>query len=72
MIKYSPRIIHNRRAEIFNDMAESDDVPDEITRGILIPLPKPAKPQEPPSNLRSVILLTILRKILAICILERI
>ena len=71
MIKYGPRIIYNRIAEIFDDMAESGDVPGEITKGILIPLPKARKPQGQPTDLRSVILLTILRKILAICILER-
>ena len=71
MLKYGPKIIHQKIAEIFNDMARTGDTPEEITKGILIPLPKPGKPQGLPSNLRPIILLTMLRKILAICMLER-
>ena len=71
MLKCGPKIIHQKIAEIFNDMARTGDTPEEITKGILIPLPKPGKPQGLPSNLRPIILLTMLRKILAICMLER-
>ncbi len=40
--------------------------PVEILKGILIPIPK----QKPPGHLRSIILLFIIRKILAICIIR--
>eukprot|EP00794_Sanderia_malayensis_P010172 gene10172-11213_t len=66
MIKYGPHIVHNRIAEIYNIMAETGEMPSEIIDGILIPLQKPGKPKGPTNNLRPIILLTILRKILAI------
>ena len=71
MIKYGPDQIHERIAEVFNEMAKTGEVPEEIVQGILVPLPKPGKPRGPPANLRPVVLLTILRKILAICMIER-
>ena len=43
----------------------------EIKDGILIPLPKPNKKKGPPGNLRPIILLSMLRKILAICMIRR-
>ena len=71
MIKHSLEVVHNRIAQIFNDMAATREVPEEVIMGILVPLPKPGKPRGPPGNLRPVVLLTILRKILAICIIGR-
>ena len=53
-------------------MAKADEVPKEITQGILGPFPKPGKPRGPPSNLRPIIRLTTLRKILAVCTLGRV
>ena len=44
----------------------------ELNCGILIPLQKPGKKKRPASNLRPVILLSIIRKILAICLIRRI
>ena len=44
----------------------------EITHGILTALQKPGKPKGPTSNLRPIILLSVLRKILAVCIMKRI
>ncbi len=70
-IKHSPAIVHRRIAEIFNEMAKTGEVPEEIIMGILVPLPKPGKPRGPPGNLRPVVLLTILRKILAIIMIGR-
>ena len=40
--------------------------------GILSPLPKPGKKKGPPANLRPIILLSVLRKLLTICLLRRI
>ena len=39
---------------------------------MLLPLPKPGKPKGPPANLRPIILLSILRKILTVALLHRI
>ena len=46
-------------------MAETGDIPKEVTYGILKPLQKPNKAKDPPSNLRPIILLSTLSKILA-------
>ena len=39
---------------------------------MLVPLPKLVKSQGPPANLRPIMLLSMLRKILAICMIKRI
>ena len=59
-------------AEIFNNISETGNKPNELTTGILIPLQKPGKTQGPCSNLRPIILLSVLRKILSICLINRI
>ena len=53
-------------------MAETGDIPKEVTYGILKPLQKPNKAKGPPSNLRQIILLSSLRKILVACVTNRI
>ena len=70
-LKYAPESIHDEIAQIHNDAAETENYSSEIRTGILRPLPKPGKPQGPPSNLRPIILLSVLRKILAICLIRR-
>ena len=72
MIKYSPKIVYQQIADIFNEMAKTGNIPDEVIECVLVPLPKPGKPQGQPANLRPIILLSILRKILAICMINRI
>ena len=72
MIKYSPKIVYQQIADIFNDRAKTGNIPDEVIEGVLVPLPKPGKQQGPPANIRPIILLSILRKILAICMINRI
>ena len=72
MIKCSPKIGYQQIADIFNEMAKTGNIPDEVLEGVLVPLPKPGKPQGPPTNLRPIILLSTLRKILAICMINRI
>ena len=71
-IKYAPTSIHHQIAEIYNDTAETGDIPDELVQGLLTPLPKPGKKRGPTPNLRPIILLSILRKILTIAMLDRI
>ena len=72
LIKHAPDKIHEQIAKIYNNMAETVDIPKEVTHGILKPLQKPSKANCPPSNLRPIILLYSLRKILAACITNRI
>ena len=52
-------------------MAKTGDYPKEVKTGILIPIPKPGKKQGPPQNLRPIILLSVLKKILAIIMITR-
>ncbi len=55
LIKHSPEIIHQKIADIFNEIARTGEVPEEIIMGILGPLPKPGKPRGPLGNLRPVV-----------------
>ena len=71
-IKYGPSIINKHIADLLNDIAKSGEYPSELKHGILVPLQKPNKKKGPVENLRPIILLSILRKILAICMLRRI
>ena len=52
--------------------AETVNYPEEVKIGMLVPLQKPGKPKSPSSSLRPIILLSMLRNILAICLLRRI
>ena len=72
MLKNSPELITEKIAEILNECAETGKHPEEIITGLLIPLQKPGKEKGPPANLRPIVLLSILRKIVAICLIERI
>ena len=71
-LKNAPEIIHEHIADLLNNVAETGEFPKEIKLGLLTPLQKPGKPKGPPENLRPIILLSILRKILAICVIRRI
>ena len=51
---------------------ETGNYPKELKIGHLTPIQKPGKPKGPPENLRPIILLSILRKILAIGVIGRI
>ena len=72
MIKYSPKIVYQQIADIVNEMAKTGNIPDEVIEGVVVSPPKPGKPQGPLANLRPIILLSILMKILAICMIKRI
>ena len=71
LLKHSPSEIHKNIAQLLNNIAKTGEYPQEVKRGILVPLPKPGKPQGPPKNLRPIILLSMLRKIIAICMIRR-
>lgn len=70
-VKYGPDIVHKTIADILNNIAKTGDHPKEINTGLLNPLQKSGKKNGPCENLRPIILLSILRKILAICLLDR-
>lgn len=71
LIKYGPDTVYSHIAELLNEVAKTGHYPEELKTGHLVPLPKPGKPKGPPKNLRPIILLSVLRKILAICIIQR-
>ena len=71
-LKYSPDIISKEISNILNDMAKTGEKQKEITLGIPRLIQKEGKKQGPTTNLRPIILLSVLRKILAICMVNRI
>ena len=72
LIKYVPDKIHEKMTKIYNNMAETGDIPKEVKCGILKSLQKPDKAKVPSSNLGPINLFFSLRKILAACITNRI
>ncbi len=70
MIKCGQIEIHKWIADIFNEIAEMGTFPDEIKEGILILLPKLGEKPGPPGHLRPFIILSVLRNILAICMIR--
>ena len=72
LIKVAPQIVHEEIAVILNTAAETGKCPIEIKKGHLLPLPKPKKPQGPCKSLRPIILLSVLRKILAVAVVQRV
>ena len=71
-IKNAPQSTFNEIADIFNSTAATGDAPLSLVHGLLHPVQKPGKKKGPPENLRPIILLSILRKILTIALLNRI
>jgi hypothetical protein len=72
LIKYAPDEIHDEIAQIYNKTCETDGYPSVLKIGILHPLAKPPKKKDSKDiNLRPIILLSVLRKILAMCMIDR-
>ena len=71
LIKYGDKEISKGIASVLNNTAKTGKYPQELKKGILIPLPKPNKAKGPPANCRPVILLLTLRKILTIIMIRR-
>jgi len=71
LIKYGPPSLHRSLAALYTT-AISEDKPMSIGHGALIPLQKPGKVRGPPANLRPIVLLTVLRKVLSLVTLIRI
>ena len=72
LIMYTPDCVYESIAKIFNQIASDGDCPKEINHGILVPLQKPGKPRGPASNLRPIILFSMLGKILAVFIMDQV
>ena len=71
MVKYGPVALHEAIKKLFNEAFEKEQEL-ELGAGILVPLQKPGKAKDPVANLRPVILLPIIRKILSNIVLRRI
>ena len=72
LIKYSPEVLYEKIAVIYNNIAATGKHANEMTHGIFRALQNPGKPKGRTSNLRPIILLSVLRKILAVCIMKRV
>ena len=70
-LKHAPRELHEWIVDILNDVLENHSELD-LGTGILVALQKPGKEKGPVKNLRPVILLLILRKVLSNITFERI
>ena len=70
-IEYALVENHKQIAIIFNRIAENGEQLEELNLGILTPLQKPGKKKGPPENIRPIILLSVIRKILTICMMKR-
>ena len=71
-IKYAPKCVHQDIANLLSEVAETGTYPQEIKHGLIIPIQKPGKQKWKVENIRQVILLSILRKLLATCFTKRI
>ena len=71
MIKYGPDEVFTEMASIYNEIAETGISPIELKQGTITPLQKPNKARGPIENLRPITLLSVLRKILALCLCKR-
>ena len=69
-IKYGPNELHTEISNILNKTSETGEHPEVLRQGILNPLAKPAKKNEK-VNVRPIILLSALRKILTIALIDR-
>ena len=72
MLKSAPDILQELLADIYNNISEKGEHSPELTLGIITPLQKPGKPKEPVHNLLPIMLLSMIRKVLAICMKKRI
>ena len=71
-IKYAPKCVHHDMANLLSEVAETGTYPQELNHGLIIRIQKPGKQKGKVENIRPVILLSILRKLLATCFIKRI
>ena len=72
MLKSAPDILHELLADIYNNMSQTGKDLPELTLGIIMPRLKPGKLKEPVQNLRPIMLLSMIRKVLAVCMKEQV
>ena len=71
LVKNAPEFIFNMLAEIINTFIEQKVLPTEAQIAILITIPKAKKPEGELTSLRLIMLLTLIRKLIAIVTLNR-
>ena len=71
-IIYEPKHVHQDVANLLNEVAETGTYPRELKHGLIIPIQKPGKQKGKVEDIRLVILISILRKLLANCFIKRI
>ena len=71
-LKNAPHTLIQENTDLLNNTPKTGNYPKELKIGHLTLIQKPAKPKVPPENLRPIILPSILRKLLAICVIGRI
>ena len=71
LIKSAPEALNTHIAQILNDMATTGIIPEDIQQGILDPIQKLGKKRGPITHLRPIMVMSIMRKILAICLINR-
>ena len=72
MLRSAPDILHKLLADIYNNISETGEHSPELTLGIITLIQKPRKPKGPIQNLRPITLLSMIRKVLAVCMKKRI
>ena len=71
-IIYAPKHVHQDIANLLNEVTATGTYPQELKHGLIIPIRKPGKHIAKVENIRPVILLSILQKLLATCFIKRI
>ena len=70
LVKYAPQYLYKHIATILNNTAETGKNPEVLKHGLLAPLAKPKK-KDVKVNVRPIILLSVLRKILTVILIDR-
>ena len=70
LIKYGTEDLYTKNSQVINNTFEHH-TPLEVGKGLLVALPKPGKTKGPVENLRPIILLPIIRKIISTILLQR-
>ena len=71
-IKYAPKHVHQDVANLLSEVAETGTYPQELKHGLIIPIQNPSKQKGKVEYTRSIVLLSILQKLLATCFIKRI